>query len=284
MNPNWRKYQGALLWMANPMSTPAPTEAEVRALMQKEKAFMARWVDHFDCGTPTEWWYCLKETYSPLEELSSKQRNRIKKGLANCTVTLMPRHEAATYAEVVYQIAKDSFSDYPKQYRPAIHKEDYVRWLSNLPENQDIWLCQLNETGEYIGYAMFEEIDGYVSSQHVKVPTIHLTTQANAAIAYTTQEYYLHTRPTKCDFVLDGERPIKHQTNYQDFLIHKVNFRYAYCHLHIAYAPYIQPIIKILYPFRKIWKYLGKCNKLFYNIYCVLNMEEIHRSFKNQPK
>lgn len=277
MDKHWKHYQGALLWNGNP-AKETPTEQEAREAVKESGAMFARWTSHWDCGTPTEWWWCIKDTFTPLQNFSAKQRYRINKGLRNCTITLLSHNTAANHIEGIYQIAQEAFADYPTTYRPVLNKNDFEKWLSNVPQNQEIWLCNENTTGNIIGYAVCEIEDRFVKLQQVKVPTQKLNTEANAAIVYHLQEYYL--QKLGLDYICDGERNIKHQTLYQDYLIRVLNFRYAYCKLNIVYSPKMRLAVNLLYPFMGGVKLLGKFNTFFYNVYCVLRMEKIRRSFK----
>lgn len=147
-----------------------------------------------------------------------------------------------------------------------------------MPKQQDIWLCYEKETGKVIGYAVCNKQDGFINLEQVKVPTKKLNTEANAAIVFRLSEYYL--KEQHWDYICDGERNIKHLTQYQDYLVRVLNFRYAYCKLNIVYSPKMQLAVNLLYPFMGGVKLLGKFNTFFYNVYCVLRMEKIRRSFK----
>ena len=65
---------------------------------------------------------------------------------------------------------------------------------------------------------------------------------------------------------------------FQSFLIKKFKFRKAYCKLNIVYSNKIKYIIKVLYPFKNIFRFFnfGPIRQL--NI--LLKQEEIVRSFK----
>lgn len=277
MDRHWKHYQGALLWNANP-AKETPTEREAREAVKESDAMFARWTSHWDCETPTEWWYCIKDTFTPLSEFSAKQRYRINKGLKNCNVVRLSHDKVKNYTEDIYQIAEQAFADYPAAYRPVLRIDDYKRWLFDMPKQQDIWLCYEKETGKVIGYAVCNKQDGFINLEQVKVPTKKLNTEANAAIVFRLSEYYL--KEQHWDYICDGERNIKHLTQYQDYLVRVLNFRYAYCKLNIVYSPKMQLAVNLLYPFMGGVKLLGKFNTFFYNVYCVLRMEKIRRSFK----
>ena len=170
MDKRWRQYQGALLWNGNP-TKEIPTEKEALEALNESGAMFARWTSNWDCKTPTEWWYCIKDTFTPLSEFSAKQRYRINKGLKNCNVVRLSHDAIENYTEDIYQVAEQAFADYPAAYRPILRIEDYKRWLSDIPKQQDIWLCCEKETGKVIGYAVCYKQDGFINLEQIKVPT-----------------------------------------------------------------------------------------------------------------
>jgi hypothetical protein len=131
------------------------------------------------------------------------------------------------------------------------------------------------------GYKMIAYSSNRLQNNMVNYTTIkfhpdYLKLYPSYALFYKMNEYYLNEK--KVLYVNDGARSISHQTNIQDFLIQKFNFRKAYCKLNIAYRWDIGLIVKILYPFRQIFNSFD--NKIFNKIEVLLKQEEIRRSFK----
>ena len=277
MDTRWKLYQGALLWDGNP-ATDTPTQEEAKEAVRESGAMFARWTSHWDCGTPTEWYSCIRDHFTPIEQVSVKQRYRINKGLRNTSIELISIQDIPLHIEDIYNVAQLAFADYPKQYRPIIKKEDYEHWLSNFPDNQDLWICREITTKKIIGYAVCEYKYGFINLQQVKVPTIYLNSEANAAFIYCISQYYLQKEHIR--YITDGERNIKHQTQYQDYLMRIHGFRLAYSQLHIEYSPRMRIAVNLLYPLRGGVRLLGKFNSFAYNVYCALKMEQIRRSFK----
>jgi hypothetical protein len=84
------------------------------------------------------------------------------------------------------------------------------------------------------------------------------------------------------DYIIsDGERPIRHKTNYQEYLCKYFGFRFAYCKLHIKYKLWFKIIIIILFLFSKLLLFISeKINsKQLYNVICILKQEKIRRTF-----
>ena len=114
-------------------------------------------------------------------------------------------------------------------------------------QKQDIWICIEKENRQIIGYAVCNIQGNFVNLVQVKVPTEKLRTEANAAIVFRLSEYYL--KEQHLNYICDGERNIKHRTQYQDYLVRVLNFRYAYCKLNIVYSSKMRFIVNLLYPF-----------------------------------
>ena len=276
MNPNWNKYQGTVIWQGSPYGEE-PTIEQARQALKESGAMLARWATDFDCKNQTEWWYCLCDEYKTLQQLTRKQRYRITQGLKNCTITPIPQNEIENYADDIVRIAKESFADYPKQYRPKIEKKSFI---SNITKKQNItlFLCTLKETQQIIGFAYGRQTGDIVYLEQVKIPTVYLPSNANAALAYTICGYFLKEKKAKA--VVDGQRNIRHQTNYQKFLVQFIGFRFAYCKLNLLYSLKMSIAIHLLYPIRNFIKTIGKISPLFYNIYCILYQEQLHRQMQ----
>ena len=178
----------------------------------------------------------------------------------------------------IFDLVEASFADYPAAYRPHLEKEAFKANVQGLLDNPDvdIWLVYTKEN-QLVGYCQCTKAQDIVWLTQVKVPTVYLGLEVNAALVHTLCSYYL--QENRYRYICDGERNIKHQTNYQDFLVRVLNFRYAYCQLNIAYQWWMKAIINILYPFRNLMVKIGKHSPFVYNIYCVLFQEEIRRSF-----
>lgn len=279
---NWKKYQHALIWTGLPHKK-GPSDTDAKNALKTMGGVFARWTSDFDCGYSTEWYYCLCEKYIPIEKLTAKQRYRINKGLKQCEVVCAKSIPSLDF-HAIYELLKESFEDYPIEYRPNLHEYTCIKKLKILLKdpNVDIWLVYSLEK-ELIGYCQCDrQTDGdtIVWLKQVKVPTKHLAKEVNAALIYRLCEYYL--KGGKYKFICDGERNIKHITNYQDFLVRVLNFRYAYCKLNIVYQWWLKITVDLLYPIRSIIKPMGKISPRIYDIYCVLFLEQIRRTFDKE--
>lgn len=212
-----------------------------------------------------------------LAKLNPKQRYRIRRGLANTYVQRLSHTDVIKHIDDLYKVAVDSFSEYPEKYRPHIDYSQFIEEHSTAV-NLDYWGCIDKSTNEFCGYAICGKQEEMVHLSVVKVSPQFLNNDVNAALAYTICDYYLNSQKLK--YVCDGERNIKHETNYQTFLIKTLGFRLAYCRLNVIYHPVVGLVVKCLYPFLPVVKLLSKHSKHIYTLYCVLKQEKITRSFK----
>lgn len=182
-----------------------------------------------------------------------------------------------TYAEELFTAFADSFSDYPEAYRPKLNKEKSIEGFKRVANSptQDFWICRNIESGKIIGHAICGKQGEMVHLTAVKIAPQFLGTEINAALAYRICEHYINDKGYA--YVCDGERNIRHQTSYQDFLIRVLGFKRVYCKLNVIYHPWIKPVVATLYPLRKIIGKIGERNSFIYNIFCLLMQEQYAR-------
>lgn len=261
----------------------------VRKEVIARKAFLARYTtgitlthnQYCNNHDVKEWWFCIKDTPIEISDLTAKQRYRINRGLKNNIIELVGSEEEMRLLKNLVRLHIDSLEDYPKVYKKIPTEENLERQFRHFFETPtlNLWVCSDRESGEVTGYAMVSIDNGKVASlSTVKVPTRFLKSEVNAALAYTIVKHYIND--LGFDYIIDGERNIRHITNYQDFLVKNLNFRYAYTELKIVYHPLIKPIISILYPMRKLIEKIGRHFSIAYQISCILKQEEIARTFK----
>lgn len=272
----WRKYRGALIPIEPPHLQDIDSR-EVRKELLKQKAFLARWVSDWDCGKVTEWWYCIRDEKIYLDRLSSKQRYRINRGYKNCELFKLSSLDENILNEI-YECALDAYSDYPVKYRPVLVKKNFIDGVKKNFSQGDFWISRDKDTGIVSGYAYCIPMLNMVDLSVVKTRPAYQKKEVNAVLAYKICEYYLNERNFL--YICDGSRNIAHETNYQDFLVRNIGFRYAYCKLHIVYRPVVKLIVNILYPFRNVLSFFSG-NKYIYNICCILKQEKFARSFKS---
>jgi hypothetical protein len=271
MDNHWMVYNKALIPKIEPHLVPKPVK--VYDVISKNAIF-ARWTTCFDCGYETEWWYCIKDNKFNINDLKTKRRYEINKGIKNINVCIINQ---ADYAYQISDILLQCLEEYPQKYKPTVSRQNVIINLKQSIEEKNITYfgCFDREQNILIGYAYCSIENDVLNLIEVKILPEYLKSNANAALIYFLCENYLNTNKVK--YLCDGERNIRHQTNYQDYLIKYFGFRRAYCKLNILYTPPVKLLVNLLFPFRRIIK--DSDNRLIYNIYCLLVQEEIRRTF-----
>lgn len=270
----WKIYNCALL-----PTTPPHEEPNVEALKGNKKwkwgeVLLVRYTTNFDCGYETRWWYCIKDAPMDISKLKAKRRYEINKGLKNILVKQINQEE---YAEQISEILIFGITEYPYKYRPKFNKDKMSASIRESVNNQEViyFGCFKTDSNELVGYSYCRIRGEVLELIEVKILPEHLSTNANAAlICYICQEY-MNTKKVK--YICDGERNLRHETNYQDYLIKQFEFRKAYCKLNVQYELLTNIAISLLFPIRNMIRNTN--NRMIYNVYCLLKQEEIRRSF-----
>ncbi len=130
--------------------------------------------------------------------------------------------------------------------------------------------------GKLCGYALLTIHENYVSFNVLKTNPSCEKRGINAAMVNGILDEF-NDKLCREFYLCDGERNIAHETDFQNYLEKYFGFRKAYCTLNVTYRPIVAIAVKILYPFRKIFKNF-ECNGLMHNIVSVLYMEELNRN------
>lgn len=273
----WKVYQHALVPSCFPHENEEFLEgvAEIRNNLKLNKCYFARYVTSFDCNEFTEWYFIVKDTPLDISLLKANRRAIITKGLRHFSVKIIDPFE---YRSQLYCVLQESLEVYPAKYRVFISDEQFNQRLEDWKIRKlDCFGAFDKETGELGGYALAYEKKSYAEYLVVKTIPRFQKKQINAALAYHVCNKYLNEDKVKILYA--GERNIRHETNYQEYLLKNFGFRLAYCKLNIVYRPWVGICVKVLFPLRKMVKKISSFSPLFYNISCVLRQEEIRRNF-----
>lgn len=134
-----------------------------------------------------------------------------------------------------------------------------------------------NESGLLIGYMTVKVCDDYAEIKTAKFNPNFSNRGVSDALYHEVLDFYLNLSNKK--YISSGSRNINHKTNTQEYKIRRFGYKKAYCKLHIKYNPKINLIIKILYPFKRIFYLFDKIS-FVHQINGVLKMEEIKRKDK----
>lgn len=275
MIEGWRYYKHAML------STGAPQESvnlqpikDGSIWKQKGYPLFARYISDYDCGYPTEWWYCLKDSEYRIDTLNAKKRYRITKGRKFFIVKPINEDD---YLDEIVDVQIEAYTQYPKQYRPNISRieleSENKKWKK---QSHTLFGAFRISDGKLCGFSLVNEFEHYCYFVQQKTKPESEKDEINAALVDGILSYY--NERLNPDFPLvDGQRNLVHDTAFQEYLCKYFGFRYAYCRLNIVYRNWVKFIVNALYPYKeKIKKGKGKIST---RIYSVLKMEEIARSF-----
>lgn len=281
MNRGWEYYNHALVPTTAPHVEPDTSWMKDRKMWRKlaggKHPMFARWTTDFDCQEETEWWCLIKDTPFDIMSLKSNRRSLITRGLKRVDVKVIV---PADYAEQMAEVYIKAWKSYDESYEEESNREQITEQFLALTKdnlgNSEYLGAFLKDTDVMIGYSIYDLFDDWVEYSAVKTDPEYLNTQVNAALVYYGLERYM--KPG-IKYILGGWRTLVHDTNYQDYLLKNFGFRKAYCKLHIQYRWWVKTVVFFLYPFRNFVK-KGSKNKLIYSLWCVLNQEEIYRTFK----
>ena len=273
----WRYYNGAALPTCQPHE-----KADISAVkdgfvwkLSGRRPLFARWTSDFDCVTETGWYWCIKDTLYDIDTLNSSKRYEIRKGRKNFRVELI---EPKKYAAELAFISRMAFECYPSLYKPKFNERDFINSiLYGAWDNKLVFMAFEKITDKPSAYTVVILKGKTINLSQQKAIPYEEKRNVNFALLDYVNSYF-NDYLIKGYYLVDGERNIVHQTNFQDFLCKYFGYRKANCRLNMAYPSYIKLLINFLWLFRsKFVKYKAK-NSLIYKIYCVLKMEEIARN------
>lgn len=270
----WKYYNHAAFPDMPPYEEPNLAVIESGEIWKLDGSpLMARWVSDFDKLESGDWWYVITDTPFDISTLKAKRRYEINKGIKNFEVKKIDPTE---YKETIYNIQVAAFAAYPEKYRPTVEKESFI---ASIDEWNDTFIALgafFRETNELKGYVLlYPEREKYVDFRVLKADPEFEKAGINAALCEGVLSHldeFLKNGGILCD----GARAVSHETHFQDYLEKNFGFRKAYCKLCVAYSPKMKPIVKMLYPFRKLLLKLDGIGKI-HSINGVLKMESIVR-------
>jgi len=264
----WRKYNGALVPL-----TPPHVDVDITDIDKKIKennSYFARWTSNFDSKKESEFWYVIQDKIMVIEDYSKNTRSKIRRGLKKCSVELI---SSTRILEEGFECYNAAFLNYNTHLKSKT-REEFVIEISELEGDWEFWAIFYEN--EIIGYSQNKIIDSYCDYSTIKFHPDYLKLYPSYALFYTMNKHYLNEKKFK--YVNDGARSISHDTNIQEFLIQKFQFRKAYCRLNVLYSPKVKYILKILYPIHFLLSLFQF--GVFKKINILLFQEKIRRSYE----
>lgn len=269
----WKYYNHAAVPIAAPheeVDTTPVINGDIWKMT--ERPLLARWTSDFDTATETNWWYVVKDSPFDISALNAKRRYEINKGKKNFSVR---EFDPQNHKEEIFDIQIAAYSAYPAKYRPTIDKK-------TLFEDIDDWgpLVAIGafsrESDRMCGYALlYENGTRCMEFAVLKADPAFEKQAVNAALVegvLKNHEDFL----TNGGYICDGSRNINHETAFQDYLEKYFMFRKAFCKLHLAYAPKVRILLRLLYPFSKLLLRFDGMG-IIHKLNSILKMEEIVR-------
>ncbi len=271
---NWKYYNHAAIPKVTPHQVPDLSPIEDKSIwsIDGNRPLLARWTEDFDCGYETNWWYVIKDEPFDASLLKAKRRYEITKGEKNFEVRKIT---PADHKKTLYDIQVAAFSAYPEKYRPTVEKQAFFSSIDGW-DNYDAYGVFLRESGEMVGYSLLSSpLDGYVDFAVLRTKPQYERLAVNAGFVAGILSFYKDFLANG-GYISDGTRSINHETMFQDYLEKYFGFRKAYCRLRIRYNPKFGWLVKILYPFRKLFGLFDSIN-LIHQVHSILRMEEMTR-------
>ena len=269
----WRYYNRAAI-PRTPPHEPVNTDPVVDGSVWKltdsagNTPMLARWIEDFDCGYETNWWYVIKDTPFDIQTLKAKRRYVITKGIKRFEIR---RIKPQDHLQELYVVACAAYEEYPEAYRPNISEEQFIKDTNAWGHYK--WYGAFDrETNKLCGYANLAHTGKYIDFQVLKSIPASEKAGVNAALVHGI---LLDHNPflESGGYICDGSRNVNHETAFQDYLEKYFGFRKAYCKLHIRYKRWLALAIKCLYPFRKLLRKLDGIS-VIHLVNSLLKMEE----------
>ena len=236
-----------------------------------QKAYFAQYIYAFDVSQPTEWYFTIKDDVYDLSKLPSKKRYEITKAHKFCSAEEI---NPLDYIEELFDCYKESFSAYPKKYRPKdIKFDDFIEHIQCLHkvDTNEFYATRYIETGKLVGFLIINHKGKFIGLTQLKTNPKYEKYNSNASLMdFVLTKYNEQLKQGICIFT-NGSRSIKHETNFNAYLEKYFGFRKAYAKLRVVYRFPFGIIVKLLKPFKKFFVHTE--NSFLYNLYCVLKME-----------
>ncbi|MBR3805823.1 MAG: hypothetical protein IKJ13_03190 [Clostridia bacterium] len=218
------------IYNVNPIS-----KLQSKALFKKYKdALFIRYTTDIDSTESTDWYCCIKDDKYDFEELKSKRKNVVRKGISNFSVREIKLSE---HIDDFYTLINDAYAGY--DIVQTVSYEQAAKKARSISEGKNYFVLGAfpNGSDRLVGY-LWCHVDGKcISMSEQKTVREFEHDGVNAALLYALCEKYNQEFADLGYYLFDGWKNILHRTNFQDYLIKYFGFRRAYSNLHIIYNP-----------------------------------------------
>lgn len=222
--------------------------AEARAALRALGGRVLWWADGCAEDKPSEWYAVVCRRFTPLEALSANNRSKLRRGLKHCTVRPVT---AVWLAEHGYPVYAGAYTRYTGGARPvwdAAGFASYFRASEGFDDITQYWGAFAGD--RLVGFAcvnVFEQTEA--AYWMIKLDPEALKLYVSYALLHVMNEHYLAR--AGLEYVNDGWRTVKHETNIQDFLEQNFGFVRAGARLHVVYRWPLGPAVRATFPLRR---------------------------------
>lgn len=266
----WEYYNHAAISACAPHEVPdlSPVENGTIWRIQGGVPLFVRWTTDWDSECKTEWWYVIKDKPFQMEDVKSKRRTEIRKGLKNFECREIKTQD---YAEDIGNVLILARNSYKFSENKKIDMKDVANKIRHWAGNIRVWGA-FNIEGKLCAYTAVQD-KYYKMVGHKSIPEYEKNS-VNAALIYTMLED-LAQEISGGKYVCNGERTVNHDTKFNDYLEKYFSFRKSYCRLNILWRWETGFIIKLLYPFRdKLYRF-SQNSKWIHSLHSLLFMNAI---------
>lgn len=260
-------YRNAWRFKGAPHEEPKLDKKDVQALL-RQGGLLVRNTYDFDQKEESCFWYVIKDAYQGLDELSSNERNKVRRSVKSLVFKKIDKTLLETEG---WEILKATYEDYAISDR-AMDENVFSEYLSSCDKQAfDYW--GVFDQERLIGFCtvwLWTNDSCEYGLIGLKPEYKHNNTYPYYGLFHSMNAYYLGEKGFR--YVADGARSITEHSHIQDFLIQNFNFRKAYCKLEVYYCGWMNLAVKLLYPFRNMLS--------LPRIKAILNMEAMQRGEK----
>jgi len=270
----WVKYRGILQpAIPIPHEPPRFSLQDIKGLLKLSKLSFIRWSSGFR-NSSTEWWWIVSDRPIRLETLTGNTRSKVKRGMKRCKVKIITTD---WLSENGYECYRSAFRRY-KNVKPS----DKNLFQQDIRSKKGyscfkFWGVFFKE--KLIGYTECIIINNTIATSTIKYHPDYLKYYSAYTLMYSILDYYLNQK--KYNSISNGTRSIAHDTQMQEFLIKKFNFKKKFCKINVVYSPLFGFLVKTAYWLKSIINILNQLipNIIFQKIVILIKQEEIRRSF-----
>jgi glycosyltransferase involved in cell wall biosynthesis len=245
------------------------TRNGIRLALRLSKNYFARYTTDFDCEFETPWYYVLRDKPIKLEALNRNNRYNINRGAKYFYIQKI--EFSVENIDELYRIYKKAHERYINF--KVLRKSSFINNTIKSFESNAYYGVYYKSNNLLCGYASIQEKGNVANFNTIKIDHDYFKHGISYILIFSIANFYLIKKQFK--YIHNGERSIRHDTEMQEFLIKRLEFRKAYAHLHVEYKPLFGLLVKICYPFRNIFKMLP--GVLFHNVSSLLLQEQIAR-------